>query len=33
VTRIGRFVPGAGVLVRDAAGAPMVLAQGGWSHL
>lgn len=33
VVRIGRMVPGAPeVVVRDAAGAALPLAQGGWSH-
>lgn len=32
-TRIGRFVAGVPeVVVRDAAGAPILLSQGGWSH-
>lgn len=32
VTRIGRFVPGSGVRVVDAAGRPLVLPAPGWSH-
>jgi thiamine-monophosphate kinase len=32
VTRIGRFVDGAGVRVLSADGAPLVLPSGGWSH-
>ncbi|NKC29268.1 thiamine-phosphate kinase [Falsiroseomonas selenitidurans] len=31
-TRIGRFLPGAGVRVLDAAGNPLALPAGGWSH-
>lgn len=32
VTRIGRFVAGGAVTVMDAAGAPLALPSGGWSH-
>ena len=32
VTRIGRFVAGEGVTVRDASGAAITLPQAGWSH-
>ncbi len=32
VARIGRFGPGKGVVVLDAAGAPIALPAGGWSH-
>ncbi len=32
VTRIGGFTAGQGVSVRDAAGTPMPVAKGGWSH-
>jgi thiamine-monophosphate kinase len=32
VARIGRFMDGAGVLVLDAAGAPIPLPRRGWSH-
>ncbi|MBV9784951.1 MAG: thiamine-phosphate kinase [Acidisphaera sp.] len=32
LTRIGRFVPGADVSVRDAQGSPVELAVAGWSH-
>jgi thiamine-monophosphate kinase len=32
VTRIGRFVAGEGVSVRDATGGSISLAAGGWSH-
>ncbi|GAC1344192.1 MAG: thiamine-phosphate kinase [Acetobacteraceae bacterium] len=32
VTRIGRFVEGAGVRVLDEAGVAMTLGRGGWSH-
>lgn len=32
VTRIGRFLAGSGVIVRDAAGTSMTFARRGWSH-
>ncbi|MBM3587932.1 MAG: thiamine-phosphate kinase [Alphaproteobacteria bacterium] len=32
VARLGRFVAGDGVVVRDASGAAITLPQGGWSH-
>lgn len=32
VARIGRFIAGEGVVVRDARGAAITLPQGGWSH-
>jgi NADPH-dependent curcumin reductase CurA len=32
VARIGRFIAGEGVVVRDASGAVITLPQGGWSH-
>ncbi|MCA3377876.1 MAG: thiamine-phosphate kinase, partial [Roseomonas sp.] len=32
VTRLGRFVAGDGVVVRDGSGSAMTLPQGGWSH-
>ena len=32
VTRLGRFVAGDGVVVRDGSGAAMTPPQGGWSH-
>jgi thiamine-monophosphate kinase len=32
VVRIGRFIAGEGVVVRDASGAAITLPQGGWSH-
>jgi thiamine-monophosphate kinase len=32
VSRIGRFMDGTGVLVLDAAGAPIPLPRRGWSH-
>ena len=32
VARIGRFVAGDGVVVRDGSGAAITLPQGGWSH-
>ena len=32
VARIGRFIAGEGVVVRDASGATIMLPQGGWSH-
>jgi thiamine-monophosphate kinase len=32
VARLGRFVAGDGVVVRDGSGAAMTLPQGGWSH-
>lgn len=32
VARLGRFVAGDGVVVRDASGATITLAHGGWSH-
>ena len=32
VTRIGRLLPGTGVTVLDAAGAPLPLARGGYQH-
>jgi thiamine-monophosphate kinase len=32
VTRIGAFTEGVGVIVRDAAGAPLDLPATGWSH-
>jgi thiamine-monophosphate kinase len=32
VARIGRFIAGEGVVVRDASGAALSLSQGGWSH-
>lgn len=32
VTRIGRLLPGTGVSVLDAAGAPLPLARGGYQH-
>ena len=32
VARLGRFVAGEGVVVRDASGAAITLPQGGWSH-
>jgi len=32
VTRIGRFEPGSGVRVLNAAGAPLSLGRPGWSH-
>jgi methylated-DNA-[protein]-cysteine S-methyltransferase len=32
VARIGRFIAGEGVVVRDASGAALSLPQGGWSH-
>ncbi|MFN8984437.1 MAG: thiamine-phosphate kinase [Alphaproteobacteria bacterium] len=32
VARLGRFVAGDGVVVRDARGAAITLPQGGWSH-
>jgi thiamine-monophosphate kinase len=32
VARIGRFVAGEGVVVRDGSGAAITLPQGGWSH-
>ena len=32
VTRLGRFVTGDAVVVRDGSGAAITLPQGGWSH-
>jgi thiamine-monophosphate kinase len=32
VARIGRFIAGEGVVVRDGSGAAITLPQGGWSH-
>jgi len=32
VARLGRFIAGEGVVVRDASGAAITLPQGGWSH-
>ncbi|MCA3303921.1 MAG: thiamine-phosphate kinase [Roseomonas sp.] len=32
VVRIGRFIAGEGVVVRDGSGAAITLPQGGWSH-
>jgi len=32
VARLGRFVAGEGVVVRDGSGAAITLLQGGWSH-
>ena len=32
VARLGRFIAGEGVVVRDASGATIMLPQGGWSH-
>jgi thiamine-monophosphate kinase len=32
VARLGRFVAGDGVVVRDGSGAAITLPQGGWSH-
>jgi len=32
VARLGRFVAGEGVVVRDASGATIMLPHGGWSH-
>ena len=32
VARIGRFIAGEAVVVRDASGAAITLPQGGWSH-
>ena len=32
VARLGRFIAGEGVVVRDASGAALSLPQGGWSH-
>lgn len=32
VARLGRFVAGGGVVVRDASGVTITLPQGGWSH-
>jgi thiamine-monophosphate kinase len=32
VARVGRFVAGEGVVVRDGSGAAITLPQGGWSH-
>jgi thiamine-monophosphate kinase len=32
VARLGRFVAGGGVVVRDGSGAAITLPQGGWSH-
>ncbi|MCA3426057.1 MAG: thiamine-phosphate kinase [Roseomonas sp.] len=32
VARLGRFVAGEGVVVRDGSGAAITLPQGGWSH-
>jgi len=32
VVRIGRFIAGDGVVVRDGSGATITLPQGGWSH-
>jgi thiamine-monophosphate kinase len=32
VARIGRFIAGEDVVVRDASGAALSLPQGGWSH-
>ena len=32
LTRIGRTAVGSGVVVLDAAGAPMTLERRGWSH-
>jgi len=32
VTRLGRFIAGEGVVVRDGSGAAITLPQGGWSH-
>lgn len=32
VARLGRFIAGEGVVVRDGSGAAITLPQGGWSH-
>lgn len=32
LTRIGRVLAGAGVVLRDAQGAPIVFERGGWEH-
>jgi thiamine-monophosphate kinase len=32
VARLGRFIAGEGVVVRDASGAAITLPKGGWSH-
>ena len=32
VARIGRFIAGEGVVVRDGSGAAITVPQGGWSH-
>jgi thiamine-monophosphate kinase len=32
VARLGRFIAGEGVVVRDASGATIMLPHGGWSH-
>jgi thiamine-monophosphate kinase len=32
VARLGRFIAGEGVVVRDASGAAITLPHGGWSH-
>ncbi|NVN32430.1 thiamine-phosphate kinase, partial [Endobacter medicaginis] len=32
-TRIGRFLPGVGVRVRDARGDEMIFERKGWSHV